>query len=178
MAQYLFERGALRGTELMLFEARFVHLGPDFSESTALDAIASVRISFERASRRIGWGIALGIAAIAVFGLAGPSGTQIGRALADVSAQIAREPAQASPVAQFLESALRALEFLVALMPGVALGLFVWGAALAATGWIGYTTLVIALPSTEREFVVPGRDRAFIAFAEDLAEAIADRMRS
>lgn len=162
----------------MLSEARLVHLGPDFSESTALDAIASVRISFERASRRIGSGIALAIAAIVVFGLAGPSGTQIGRALADVSAQIARDPAQASPVAQFLESTLRALEFLVALMPGVALGLFVWGAALAATGWIGYTTLVIVLPSVEREFVVPGRDRALIAFAENIAEAVANRMHS
>lgn len=162
----------------MLFEARLVHLGTDYSESTPLNAIASVRISFERANRRIGWGIALGIAALVVLGLAGPFGTQIGRALADVSAQISRDPAQASPVAQFLESTLRGLEFLVALMPGMALALVVWGAALAVTGWIGYTTLVVVLPSTEREFVVPGRDRGLIAFAENLAEAIANRMRS
>lgn len=178
MAHYLFERGGLRGTELMLSDASLVHFGTDYSESTPLHAIASVRISFERAHRRIGWGIALGIAAMVVLALAGPFGRRAGSALAEISAQIARDPAQASPVLQFLESTLRGMEFVFGLMPGVALGLFIWGAVLAATGWIGYTTLVVVLPSSEREFTVRGRDRGLMVFAENLAETISNRMRA
>ena len=80
-------------------------------------------------------------------------------------------------MAQFLETALRGLEVVAALMPGAALVLAIWGATLGATGWVGHTSLVLVLPSTEREFVVPGRDPALIDFAGTLAEVIANRMR-
>lgn len=174
--EFVFQRGALRGTQFTLLESRLLHLGTDSSESIALEAVASVRIAFERDARRIGWGVALGALALAVFALAGPLGALAGRGLAEISAQIARDGPQASAVAQFLESALRALVFVVGLMPLAAGALFLWGAALAASGWIGRTTLALVLPSAEREYAVPGRDHSLIDFAEALSQAVAGRI--
>lgn len=177
IADYLFQRGALRGTQLTLLESRLLHLGTDCTESIALDAIASARIAFERDARRIGWGVAFGVLALIVFALAGPLGGAVGRALAEVSAQVARDASQASAVAQFLESALGALKFAVGLMPVAGLLLALWGAALGARGWIGHTSLTLVLASAEREFRTPGREPLLEDFAENLAQCVAARMR-
>ena len=177
VAEYHFLRGALRGTQLTLLEARLLHLGIDTTEITALDAIASVRIAFERDLRRIGWGVALGVVALAVFALAAPLDAFVGRGLADVSAQLARDGAQASGLAHFLESALGLLGFAAGLMPMVAFALFASGALLVVRGWSGDTALAVTLPSVEREFRVPGREPLLMDFAENLSQAIASRMR-
>jgi hypothetical protein len=177
IAEYQFLRGALRGTQLALLDSRLLHFGTDYTESTALDAIASVRIAFERDARRIGWGVALGAAALIVFALAGPLGASVGRGLAEVSAQVARDAVQASALAQFLASALGVVKLIAGLMPAAALALALWGAALAVLGWIGHTSLALVLASAEREFRVPGREPLLIDFAESLSEAVASRMR-
>lgn len=177
IADYHFQRGALRGTQFTLLESRLQHIGTDYSESTVLEAIVSVRIAFERDTRRIGWGVAFGALALVVFALAGPLDAAVGRGLAETAAQIARDGAQASALAHFLESALRVLKFLVGLMPVAALALLAWGVTLVALGWIGYTSLALVLPSTEREYRVPGRDPLLLDFAETLAQSIAERMR-
>ena len=177
VAEYQFQRGALRRTQFVLRSTRLLHFGADSTESTALDAIASVRISFERDLRRIGWGVAIGVAALILFALAGPVGTLAGRGLAEISAQIARDGAQASGLAHFLESALGALKFLAGLLPYAALALGVWGAVLGAAGWAGSTALVLVLPSVEREFRVPGHEPLLMEFAEQLSVAVAVRLR-
>ena len=142
-----------------------------------LESIGSVRIAFERDARRIGWGVALGVLALAVFALAGPLDALAGRALAEVSLGIVRDGAHASALAHFLESVLRALKFLTGLMPVAALALLAWGATLAVLGWVGHTSLALVLPSAEREYRVPGRDALLLDFAEHLAESVAERMR-
>ena len=177
VADYHFQRGALRGTQFTLLESRLLHLGTDYTESTVLEAIASVRIAFEHDARRIGWGMALGAIALVVFSLAGPLDALAGRGLADVSAGVARDGAQASALAHFLESALGALKYLTGLMSVAGLALLACGAALAVRGWNGYTSLALVLPSAEREYRVPGRDSLLLDFAENLAESVAARMR-
>ena len=173
VAEYHFARGALRGTQFTLLDARLLHVGADRAESILLDAISSVRIAFERNARRIGWGAGLCLVALIVFALAGPLRTLVAHGLAEVMAQIARDGAPASPLAQFLEASLRALGVVAGAMPVAALALALWGTALVVTGWIGHTSLVLVLPSAEREFLVPGRDLALTDFAENLAERIA-----
>lgn len=177
IADYLFQRGALRGTQLTLFESRLLHLGSDSTENITLDAIASARIAFERDAHRIGWGVAFGVLALIVFVLAGPLGAAVGRALAEISAQVARDASQASALAQFLESALGALKLAVGLLPVAGLLLALWGAVLGARGWIGHTSLTLVLPSAEREFRVPGREPLLEDFAENLAQCVEARMR-
>ena len=177
IADYHFQRGALRGTQFTLFESRLLHIGTDCTESTVLDAIGSVRIAFERDARRIGWGAALGAIALVVFALAGPLDALAGRGLSEISAQIARDGAQASALAHFIESALEVLKFFTGLMPLAALALLACGVALAVLGWIGYTSLALVLPSAEREYRVPGRDRLLLDFAENLAESVAAKVR-
>ena len=177
VAEYQFQRGAMRGTQFVLQESRLLHFGADSTESTALDAIASVRIFFARDMRRIGWGVAIGIAALILFALSGPLGALAGRGLAEVSAQIARDGAQASTLAQFLESALGTLKLLAGMLPYAALALGIWGAVLGASGWTGSTSLVLVLPSVEREFRVAGHDPLLMEFAEHLSVAVAARLR-
>ena len=177
IAEYRFARGEWRGTLLKLLESRLLHLGTDYTESTALDAIAAVRIGFARDARRIGWGAAFAAAGVLVYALASPLDAVVGREVADVSAQVARDAANAAPLVQFLEAALRALRFVAGLMPAAALLLIAWGAALAVLGWVGHTSLALVLPSAEREFRVPGRELPLMDFAENVAQCVAARLR-
>ena len=109
--------------------------------------------------------------------MAGPLGGMAARGLAEISAQIARDGAQASPLAHFLESALGALKALAGVLPYAAFALGVWGAVRAFAGWTGYTSLALVLPSVEREFRVPGHEPLLMEFAEHLSTAVAARMR-
>lgn len=177
IADYHFLRGAWRGTQFSLLDARLLHLGVDLTESISLRAISSVRVAFERNTQRIGWGAAIVFAALFVLLLAGPFRSFIAHSLADVGAQIAKDGAQASAVAQFLEAALHALRIVAAAMPFAALALAAWGVFLVATGWVGQTSLVLVLPATEREFRVPGRDQVLIDFADLVAESAASPLR-
>lgn len=177
VAEYQFQRGALRGTQLVLQDSRLLHFGAHSTESTALDAIASVRISFERDLRRAGWGAAVIVAAVILFALSGPLGALAGRGLAEISAQIARDGPQASGLAHFLESALGGLKSLAGVLPYAAFALAAWGVLLGVTGWIGNTVLLLALPSVEREYRVPGHEALLMEFADRLSTAVAARMR-
>jgi hypothetical protein len=59
-----------------------------------------------------------------------------------------------------------------ALLPAIALAGAVGGAALAAFGWRGSTTLTVALGGTERIFSARGRDTLLLDFAEMAAERL------
>jgi hypothetical protein len=143
--------------------ARLLHrCQPD--ESIALGAIASVRVGFQRDATRIGWGVALAVAALLLF--------LVFRPLAAVAAVAAAEVADGQAVGQLLRAVLSALEALAGLMPVAGV---LAGDALIAFGWIGTTELVLSLPATERAYAVRGRSQLLAQFAELLAEHVAQR---
>ena len=67
VASFDFPSGPLRGTQLTLYGARLLHHGAGQMESIALGAIASVSVGYQRDATRIGWGVALAVAALLLF---------------------------------------------------------------------------------------------------------------
>jgi hypothetical protein len=58
------------------------------------------------------------------------------------------------------------------LLPALAVACAVGGAAFAALGWMGETTLSVTLPGAERVFATRGRDPRLLDFSEVLSERV------
>lgn len=169
IANFDFTGGALRGTQLSLYGTRLLHHGVGQMDSMALDAIAAVRISYERDARRMGWGIALALIALLLFVVAGP----LSGAAADTAAEVSGNHS----VAKLLRGTLHVLGAVASLLPAVGLACLLGAGALAGFGWIGTTTLVLSLPGADRAYAVRGQNRLLLDFAELLAERVAQSGR-
>ena len=164
--KFVFERGELRGTQLTLFQTCLVHRSDNYLETLPLGGLTAVRVSFQRNTRKLGWGIALVIVALIMLAIAGP--------LSSWASAAANEMASAGPqgVPRALYSFFRSLEALGSLLPVAALACVIGGAALGALGWMGSTMLAISLPGAERVYRVRGRDTLLLDFAEALSERL------
>jgi len=98
VAVFDFRSGPLRGTQLTLHGARLLHHGVGYMESMPLAAIAAVRVGYERHESRIGWGVALGVAALLLF--------LVFRPLAAFAVGASAEVADGQAVGQLLRAAL------------------------------------------------------------------------
>jgi hypothetical protein len=169
IADFAFTTGPQRGTQLSLYGARLLHRGVGQMDSMALGAIAAVSVGYERNLRRIGWSVVLALLAVVLFAVSGP--------LSGVAVDAAGDVSGNNAVAQLLRSTLHVLGALASLLPAVGVACLIAGAALAAFGWIGTTTLVLSLPGADRAYAVRGQSRMLVDFAELLAERVAQSGR-
>jgi hypothetical protein len=165
IATFHFASGPLRGTQLSLFATRLLHHGAGQMESVALGAVAAVSVGYSRDLRRIGWGVVLIVLALLLILVAGP--------LAGLAAESAAEINGGNAVAHLLRGTLLALGGFASVLPAAGAGCLLGGAALAAFGWIGTTTLSLSLPAADRAYGVRGQNRLLVDFAELVAERVA-----
>ena len=166
-----FMNGAQRGTHLVLYPACLVHRGDAHLETMPLAALAAVRVSFERDLRRIGWGVALVVLALLLLLVSSP--------LSALAASWASEISAAGPqgVARGLLAFFHFIGAVASMLPAAGLACALAGAGLGALGWLGETTLTLALPGAERVFSTRGRDARLLDFSEALSERIMARGR-
>jgi hypothetical protein len=166
LTRFDFAAGPLRGTHLTLFPACLVHRGESHLETMPLAAVASVRVAFERDARKLGWGAALVVVALLLLAVASPLASFANGAAAELAG------AGTQGIARGLHAFFRFLEAVGTLLPAVGLACALGGAALGALGWMGETTLLLALPGAERAFTTRGRDPRLLDFSEALSERI------
>ncbi len=166
LTRFDFATGRLRGTHLTLFPASLVHRGDAYLETLPLAAIASVRVGFARDARKLGWGVALVVVALLLLAVSSP----IANFASGAAAELATAGTQG--VARGLLAFFRFLEAVASLLPAAGLACALGGAALGALGWLGETTLALALPGAERIFTTRGRDPRLLDFSEALSERI------
>jgi len=166
LRRFDFTAGMLRGTHLTLYPACLVHRGEQHLETMPLAAIASVRVAFERDVRKLAWGAVLVLVALVLLAIASPIAGFASGAAAELAA------AGTQGVARGLLAFFQFLEAVGSLLPAVGLACALGGAALGALGWMGATTLALALPGSERVFTARGRDPRLLDFAEALSERV------
>ena len=166
ITRFTFERGELRGTQLSLFPTCLVHRSEHHLETLPLGGVTAVRVTFERETRKLGWGIGLVAAALLMLAIAGPISTFAGSAAGEMAS------AGSQGVPRALYGFFRTLEALGSLLPVAALACVIGGGALIAFGWLGRTTLLVSLPGAERLYSVRGRDTLLLDFAEALSERL------
>src|SRR5690606_26755203 len=150
------------------YPACLVHRNGENRETVPLAAIASLRVAFARDARKLGWGVALAIAGLLTFAIAGPLGSLADGAVADLAG------AGNEGVAAALLALFRFLGGVAALLPVAGLACLVGGAALVVLGWMGSTVLVLDLAGAQRS--CPGRGRNAALF--DFSEAVSERLVS
>jgi hypothetical protein len=163
LARFDFRNGEARGSQLMLYTSCLVHRSDSHLETVPLARLSAIRVSFARDNRRLGWGIALVVVALALLAISGPLG-----ALAHGAAQ--EVAAGGAGVARALHGLFRFIEMTANLLPAASLLCALGGAALAVFGWQGSTRLTLALAGIERVYSVRGRDTLMLDFAEMLSE--------
>lgn len=166
LTRFAFTSGLLRGTHLTLYPTCLVHRSEQHLETVPLAAMTAVSVAFRRDTRKLGWGIGLVVLALLLLAIAGPIGTFASSAAGEMQA------AGTQGVARALYSFFRLLEALASLLPILALGGVIGGAALFALGWMGSTTLLVSLPGAERLYPARGRDTILLDFAEALSERL------
>jgi hypothetical protein len=165
VARIDFTNGAMRGTHLTLYAACLVHRGDSHLETLPLTTVASVRVSFERDARRLGWGIALLLLALLMLAISGPLATLAGAAASELASG-------SSGVAAALLTLSRIVEAVARVLPGIAAAAAFAGAALAALGWLGSTTFTLTFAGGDREYRTRGRNSMLLDFAESVAEKL------
>jgi len=164
VARFDFRNGPQRGSSLMLHTGCLVHRGDFDLETIPLGAITAARVEFIRDSKGIGWGVALLVVALILVAISAP--------LAGLFAAGAEEVASAQGFGRMLLAVFRVLEALTHLLPWLAALCVLGGVALGVLGWIGSTTLTIAIPGFERAYPVRGRDPQLLDFNEALCERL------
>jgi len=165
LVRFDFRSGLQRGSQLMLYPRYLVHRSDTHVETVPFARVTALRVAFERDARSVGWGVALVIVALLLLAIAAPIGS-----LAHGAAQ--EMMASSQGVARALYSLFRFIEGLAAVLPAIALGAALGGAALGALGWRGSTTLTLVLGGGERAYSVRGRDTLLLDFAEMAAERL------
>ena len=156
------------GARLALYTNRVVLHGGDAMESVPLAQLASVRVAFERDSRKLNWAIGLLALALVFAVVSGPLQSWMMDLSSKVAPVAGRESLEAVLVAAF-----GAVARLAQLMFPLALVLAAAAAALLGFFWIGHTTLTLSFAATERAFPVRGRNQLLVQFAEAVAEQLA-----
>jgi hypothetical protein len=165
IARFDFDQGVLRGSSLTLYATCLVHRSDFQIETLPLAALSSVRVAFERNQRRIGWGAALMVIALVLFAVSGP--------LAGISGSAAGEVASGGTgVAGALYGFFRVIESVARALPLAAALTALSGAALAALGWLGGTSLTLTFAGGERIYPVRGRNTRMLDFTEAVAERL------
>ena len=165
LMRFDFRSGLQRGSQLMLYPRYLVHRSDSHVETVPFSRVTALRVAFERDRRRVGWGVGLVIVALLLLAIAAPIGS-----LAHAAAQ--EMMASAQGVARALYSLFRFIEGVAAVLPAIALGAALGGAALGVLGWRGCTTLTLVLGGGERAYSVRGRDSLLLDFAEMAAERL------
>ena len=165
LIRFDFRSGLQRGSQLMLYPRYLVHRSDSHVETVPFARVTALRVAFERDARRLGWGVAWVIVALLLLALAAPIGS-----LALAAAQEMTGSTQG--VARALYSLFRFIEGVAAVLPAIALGTALGGAALGVLGWRGTTTLTLVLGGGERAYAVGGRDTLLLDFAEMAAERL------
>jgi hypothetical protein len=166
LTRFEFTRGLQRGSHLSLYPRCLVHRSESQLETLPLSAIASLRVSFLRDSRKLGWAVALVLIALVLLAIAGPLGSVAAQSAGDMAS------AGAQGVAKALYGLFRFLEGVASVLPALALGCALGGAALGIYGWRGATILTLALGGAERVYWVRGRDTLLLDFAEMVSERL------
>ena len=165
LLRFDFTNGLQRGSQLMLYPRYLVHRSDSHVETVPFSRITSIRVSFQRDPRRLGWGIACVVIALFLLAVSAPLGS-----FAHGAAQEMAQSAQG--VARALYSLFRFIEGVAAVLPAIALAAALGGAALGVLGWRGATTLTLVLGGAERAYSVRGRDTLLLDFAEMAAERL------
>lgn len=166
ITRFNFATGLLRGTHLTLYPTCLVHRGDHHLETVPLAAVGSLRVAFERDTRKLGWGIALAAISLLLLAIASPLGSFAGSAAAEMAA------AGPQGVARGLHGFFRFVEGLASLLPALAFLCALGGAGLCVLGWMGRSTLTLALAGSERVYAVRGRDSTLLDFAEAVSERL------
>jgi hypothetical protein len=165
VARLDFANGPMRGTHLTLYTNCLVHRGDSHLETLPLSTVASVRVSFQRDARRLGWGIALGVLALLMFAVSAPLASVAGGAATDLASG-------SSGVAAALGTLFRIVEAVARVLPGLAAAAALGGVALAALGWFGTTTFALTFAGGDRVFPCRGRNAMLLDFAESVSEKL------
>jgi len=165
VARFDFTNGPMRRTYLTLYSACLVHRGDAHLETLPLATVASVRVSFERDARRLGWGIVLVVLAFLMFAVSAPLAGLAGRAASEVASGT-------TGVAAALGTLFRIVEAVARVLPGVAFAAALGGLALVALGWYGTTIFTLTFAGGERVFPSRGRTTMLLDFAESVSEKL------
>jgi hypothetical protein len=165
IARFDFDQGLLRGSSMTLYATCLVHRSDFHIETLPLAALSSVRVAFERNQRRIGWGAALLVIALIMLALSGPLMALSGSAAGEVTSS-------ATGVAGALYGFFRVIESVARALPVAAALTALSGAALAALGWLGGTSLTLTFAGGERIYPVRGRNTRLLDFTEAVAERL------
>ena len=166
-----FTRGALRGSQLILYPRCLVHRSDAQLETVPLARVTALKVSFQRDAMKLGWGVAAVVGALLLLALSAPLGSFAHGAAQEMGAN-------GQGVARALYSLFRFTEFLAAVLPALALAGAIGGAMLGVLGWRGSSTLTLSLGGAERAYSVRGRDKQLLDFAEMAAERLMAASRS
>jgi hypothetical protein len=170
VARFDFTNGPMRATYLTLYSACLVHRGDSHLETLPLATVASVRVSFERDSRRLGWGIALLLLALLMFAISSPLAGLAGRGASELASG-------SNNVAAALGTLFRIVEAVAHVLPGIAAAAALGGVALAALGWYGTTIFTLTFAGGERVYPSRGRTTMLLDFAESVSEKLMQLQR-
>lgn len=164
-----FRSGAQRGARFTLYPTRLHYEARNCSETIQLHAVGAVRVAVERHARKLGWGVVLALAALVLIAVAPPLASLAGGAADNVRSQLQQNGGNAAHgLAAMLIGVLQFLHAAANLLPVLAALLGLWAIAWLLLGWIGSTTLTLALGAVERSYRVRGRDALLLDFAESL----------
>lgn len=166
ITRYDFTGGPLRGSHFTLYANCLLHRSDAQLETLPLGAIASLRVAYQRDTRKLGWGVALVLVALLVFAVSGSLAELAGAASAEMAA------AGSHGVARALHALFRSLWALANALPFIAFATALGGIALAVLGWLGSTTLVLDLAGSERRYAVRGRNPGLLDFSEAVCERL------
>lgn len=165
ITRFDFTDGLLRGSHFTLYSTCLVHRGSAHLETLPLARIASLRVAYERDSRKIGWGVSLLVIALIVFAISGPLAEALAAAAADMAAA-------GSGVARALHGLFRFFWSVANALPFVAFACLLGGIVLAVFGWLGRTMLVLDLAGSRRIYAVRGRNSGLLDFSEAVGERL------
>ena len=165
-----FTRGALRGSQLILYPRCLVHRSDAQLETVPLARVTALKVSFKRDAMKLGWGVAAVVGALLLLALSGPLGSFAHGAAQEMGAN-------GAGVARALYGLFRLTEVLAAVLPAASLAGAVGGAMLVMLGWRGSTTLTLSLGGDARAYTVRGRDKQLLDFAEMAAERLMAQAR-
>lgn len=165
ITRFDFTDGLLRGSHFILYSTCLVHRGSAHLETLPLACIASLRVAYERDSRKIGWGVSLLVIALIVFAISGPLADALAAAAADMAAA-------GSGVARALHGLFRFFWSVANTLPFVAVACLLGGIALSVFGWLGRTLLVLDLAGSQRAYAVRGRNPGLLDFSEAVGERL------
>ena len=160
------------GSRLTIYQNRVVHEGGGMLETVPLAHLASVRVAFDRDARKLNWAVLLLVVALVFLVVSGPLLGWSTSTAARVAENARRESFDAVLLASFdvVAGIARLLPWLAALLGAIAAGL-------AVVFFLGGTVLTLNFAAVGRAFVVRGRNRQLVEFAEAIGEQLALRAK-